>query len=260
MIGTTSFLGRTFGGLNPPMFTPQTDRAYPEALARQGFRSSPVFIGAESVLTENGQPSGQAAVSVRPFYRPGAEGHVTVLDSSPGAGIFVPTFLADYAQVGVGDTLEIDGATVAVVGVYQNLYDEPVRPFWCSYSALFNNETSADSPLDDLVIATDPEIFYQLAIAHDTASNEGRFFSEPATRMWEVPVDPDTVTSTSASADLVGQNTAFLEASSISGDSTRIGQFPRRRAGPAAQPLQATGELATHNTQSSIATGTSPQR
>ncbi|MGI8626786.1 MAG: FtsX-like permease family protein [Geodermatophilaceae bacterium] len=222
MIGTTTYLG---GNAEfPPEFTPQTDQAYPEALARQGMDSNPVFIGAGSSLTQGGQtPAGGNAPPVRAFYRPGATDQISVLDSGPGNGIYVPSFTADYAGVGVGDTLEVDGATVPVVGVYQNLYDEPVRPFWCSYSSLFNNDTNANTPPPDIVIATDEATFYTLANAHDTAVATARggfspFDLETATRMWEVPVDPDTVTHTSATDLLARQNAALHEASTISRD------------------------------------------
>lgn len=228
MIGTQTYLGPYFGPNNGrPEFTPQTDQAYPEALARQGMDSSPVFIGVQSILTENGRPpTAQNTKFVRPFYRPGAVDQVTVLDSEPGSGVYVPSFVAERDQVGVGDTFEIDGVTAPIVGVYQNLYDEPVREFWCSYSALFNNATNANTPPPDVVIATDEATFYQFAIAHDNANSQGGSFSdETAMRMWQVPVDPDSVTRTSASADVARQNTAFLEARSISGDPTRPGDF-----------------------------------
>lgn len=218
-IGTATYLGAPFGGqLGPPMFSPQTDQAYPEALDRQGMESEPVFVGASSRLEQNGQER-----TVRPFYRPGATDEITVLDSGPGKGVYVPSFIADYARVGVGDTVTVDGANVPVVGVYQNLYDEPVRPFWCSYSALFNNETNANTPPADILIATDEATFYDLAIAHDTADIQGGqgFFGQPATRSWEVLVNPDTVTRTSALDSVDRQNTALLEATSISGDSNR---------------------------------------
>ncbi|MDQ3504122.1 MAG: hypothetical protein M3446_00225, partial [Actinomycetota bacterium] len=231
MIGTQAYLGPFFGptGAGRPEFTPETDRAYPEALARQGMVSSPVFIGAQSTLTENGNPpaSAQNTRFVRPFYRPGAVDRVTVLDSGSGSGVYVPSFLAERDQIGVGSTMQIDGADVPVVGVYQNLYDEPVREFWCSYSGLFNNETNANTPPADLVIATDEATFYDLAIAHDTAMSQGGFgfFDETSFRMWQVAVNPDTVTSTSATENVARQNTAFVEARSISGDPTRPGDF-----------------------------------
>ncbi|CAN5409889.1 hypothetical protein BH24ACT9_BH24ACT9_08070 [soil metagenome] len=222
MIGTTTYLGGS--AQFPAEFTPQTDQAYPEALARQGMNSNPVFIGSGSSLTQDGlTSSGRNTPAVRPFYRPGALDQVTILDSGPGNGVFVPSFIADYAGVGAGDTIEVDGATVPVAGVYQNLYDEPVRPFWCSYSSLFNNETNANTPPANILIATDEATFYELANAHDTAVATARggfspFDLETATRMWEVPVDPDTVTRTSATENVARQNTALLEASTISGD------------------------------------------
>ena len=219
MIGTRAFLGPSFAAAGQPEFTPQTDRAYPEALARQGMDSSPVFIGAVSVLAQNGRER-----DVRPFYRPGATEHITVLDSGPGEGVYVPSLIADYARVGVGDSVAVDGASVPVVGIYQNLYDEPVRAFWCSYSALFNNETSANTPPADILIATDEATFYDLAIGHDRIDTQGGlgFFSETSARLWEVPVDPDGVTSTSAAVSLDRQDAAFLEASNASGDDDRF--------------------------------------
>ncbi len=231
MIGTQAYLRPFFGptGAGSSEFTPETDRAYPEALARQGMDSSPVFIGAQAALTENGSSpaSAQNTRFVRAFYRPGAVDQVTVLDSATGSGIYVPSFVAERDQLGVGSTMQIDGADVPVVGVYQNLYDEPVREFWCSYSGLFNNPTNANTPPADLVIATDVATFYDLAIAHDTAMSQGGFgfFDETSLRMWQVAVDPDTVTSTSAKENVARQNTAFVEARSISGDPTRPGDF-----------------------------------
>ncbi|MBA3340167.1 MAG: hypothetical protein H0T54_10570, partial [Geodermatophilaceae bacterium] len=224
LIGTSTYLGPG-SGQGAPVFTSQTDHAYPQALARQGMQSNPVFIGAPSGLDVNGAQttSAQNVHFVRPFFRPGAVHQLTVLDSGPGNGVYVPTFLADYAGVSVGDTLTVDGAGVPIVGVYQNLYDEPVRPFWCSYSALFSNETNANIPPADLVIATDEADFYRLAMAHDSALTQGGFgfFGEAASRSWEVPIEPSTVTRTSAIQSLERQNTALLEATSISGDSGR---------------------------------------
>ncbi|MBA3277200.1 MAG: FtsX-like permease family protein [Geodermatophilaceae bacterium] len=191
--------------------------------------SSPIFIGAQSVLTQNGQaPTAQNTRFVRPFYRPGAVDQITVLESGSGNGIYVPSFVAERDQIAVGDNLEIDGANAPVVGIYQNLYDEPVREFWCSYSALFNNETSANTPPADVVIATDEATFYALAIAHDnvnTARDGFGAFDETSVRMWEVPVDPDTVTSTSAAGNVARQDTAFRSARSIPGDPARPGDF-----------------------------------
>ena len=234
LIGTAAYLGPSFAGTGLPQYSPETDQAYPEALARQGFQSNPVFIGVPSTLTENGLPPPPQNIHVvRPFFRPGAVDEITVLDSGPGDGIYVPSFVADYKQVGVGDTLEVEGLTVPVVGVYRNLYDEPVRPFWCSYSALFNNETNANTPPADLVIATNEATFYDLAIAYDSMDTQGGFgfFSQTSARMWEVPIDPNSVTSTSATDDLDRQNQAFLEASTVSGDSTREWSFQGEELG-----------------------------
>ncbi|MDQ3715589.1 MAG: FtsX-like permease family protein, partial [Actinomycetota bacterium] len=187
------------------------------------------FIGAQSVLTQNGQaPIAQNSRFVRPFYRPGAVDQITVLESGSGNGIYVPSFVAERDQISVGDNLEVDGAKAPVVGIYQNLYDEPVREFWCSYTALFNNETNANTPPADLVIATDEATFYALAIAHDnvnTARDGFGAFDETSVRMWEVPVDPDTVTSTSASENVARQDVAFREARSSSRDRTGPGDF-----------------------------------
>ncbi len=214
-IGTTTPLAPFRN--RPAMFSPETDQAYPEALARQGFSSNPVFIGASTPITQNG---GDAEVRV--FYRPGALEQITILDSGPGEGIYVPAYIAELVHVGAGDRLEIDGTSVPVVGVYQNLFDEPIRPFWCSYSDLFVVELLGSRPAD-ILIATDETTFYDLAIAHDVARSQGSvaIFDESAARLWEVPLDPDIVTRTSTREILDRQNTAFLEATSISGDSDR---------------------------------------
>lgn len=196
----------------PPVSSRQTDRAYPQALADQGLASSPVFVGAPMqgvILGNDNNP-------IRPFYRPGALDNITVLDSGPGQGVYVTRATAEYNNVGIGDRLNVGTASVPIAGVYQNLYEEAVRPFWCLYSQLFLNETNANVPPAELVIATDEATWYQLAEARDLDASRGGY-SEGSLRYWEAPFDPDTATLATARDLADRQAAAFAQADAAAG-------------------------------------------
>ena len=114
--------------------------------------------------------AGAQAQGGRLFFRGGAVDQVTPVGRSlPGSGVWLPAGMATRLGVPVGGTVDLtiggaDGTgagSARVVGVYRNLFEEPVRPFWCSYDALFVNPSYGDdaSAPPPLVLATDEATF-----------------------------------------------------------------------------------------------------
>lgn len=201
-IGTTSLLGDGTGPV--PTATATSDRAYPAAMSEQGLAPAPVLVG-EGM---DGVIEGNTNNPIRPFYRAGSVDNITVLDSGPGNGVYVTRATAEYNGVGVGDSLSVGAATVPIVGVYQNLYEEAVRPFWCSYDELFLNLTNANTPPPELVIATDRASWYSLAVARDANLIANGGFGTGSLRVWESPFDPDTATLATARGLIADQDAA----------------------------------------------------
>jgi putative ABC transport system permease protein len=151
----------------------------------------------------------------RLFYRPGATEQVTPVGRTlPGAGVWLPDGLATRLDVPVGGTVNLtgggtdgDGAGSArVVGIYRNLFEEPVRPYWCSYSTLFVNpsygdDTSAPPPL---VLTTDSDTFSRLRDGYNGSSTES----------WVSPVGTSGLT-LSEGKDIVGRQSAAYAAAGL---------------------------------------------
>ncbi|HYT10124.1 MAG TPA: FtsX-like permease family protein, partial [Mycobacteriales bacterium] len=123
---------------------------------------------------------------VRTFYGSAALDNVTRLAGDRAArGVWVSRSTATQLGVRPGDRVSFGGAgpfgdrppaSVRVAGIYQNLYDEPVRRYWCSYAPLFQNLGSASNSPPELVIATDPATFESIPAFRPTYS-------------WASPVD-----------------------------------------------------------------------
>ena len=79
-----------------------------------------------------------------------------------GPGIWLQAGMATRLDATVGSRVsfsisgEGQGAGYRVVGIYRNQDEEAVRPYWCSYTNLFQNPSYGnDSTPPPLVIATD---------------------------------------------------------------------------------------------------------
>jgi putative ABC transport system permease protein len=103
----------------------------------------------------------------RLFYRDGATSQITPVGRSlSGPGVWLQAGMATRLDAKVGSRLafslsgEGQAATFRVVGIYRNQDQEAVRPYWCSYTNLFQNPSYGnDSAPPPLVIATDPNTF-----------------------------------------------------------------------------------------------------
>ncbi len=98
------------------------------------------------------------------FYRDGATGQITRVGRRvPGAGVWLPEQTAASLGVRPGATVALSAtgvhsssARVRVVGVYRDLFAEPIRPYWCAYATLFlYSSTGNDAYPPQPVIATD---------------------------------------------------------------------------------------------------------
>lgn len=154
--------------------------------------------------------AGAQAKGGRLFFRPGATEQITPIGRSlPGAGVWLPDGLATRLSVAVGGTVDLtiggaDGGgagTARVVGIYRNLFEEPIRPYWCSYDTLFVNssygdDTSAPPPL---VLTTDSATFTRLRDGYGGSSTES----------WVSPVGTDDLTLSEAEQIAGRQSAAY---------------------------------------------------
>jgi putative ABC transport system permease protein len=110
---------------------------------------------------------GTQATAGRLFYRDGVTSQITPVGRSlPGPGIWLQAGMATRLDATVGSRVsfsisgEGQAAGYRVVGIYRNLDEEAVRPYWCSYTNLFQNPSYGnDSTPPPLVIATDAGTF-----------------------------------------------------------------------------------------------------
>jgi putative ABC transport system permease protein len=127
----------------------------------------------------------------RLFYRDGALRQVTPVGRSlRGSGVWLPSGLATRLGVRVGDQVTVGNGDAGssgarVVGIYRNLFDEPVRPYWCSYDTLIRNQSyGGDMVPAPLVLTTDAATFGAL--------RDGYFGT--STDSWISPVDTRDIT------------------------------------------------------------------
>ena len=73
---------------------------------------------------------------------------------------------ADRAGLRVGDRVPVGAATVPVAGVFRNLFQEPPRPYWCSYRQLIFNLANEDRDPPPLALASDPAVLLGRAGPH----------------------------------------------------------------------------------------------
>jgi putative ABC transport system permease protein len=110
---------------------------------------------------------GAQATGGRIFFRDGVTSQITPVGRTlPGPGIWLQAGMATRLDAAVGSRVsfsvsgEGQGAGYRVVGIYRNQDQEPVRPYWCSYTNLFQNPSYGnDSVPPPLVIPTDAATF-----------------------------------------------------------------------------------------------------
>jgi len=196
----------------------------PAALIRNGLAPP------ERLVTINGTSSLETVsggrVVAQVWYRDGALDEVTVLQRGTGSGLWLPETTAQYLGVKVGDPVEAgidsyDGTPVVfpVAGIYRDVFrEQTVRPYWCSYTALFLNPASVGAP-PPLVLATSPEVVERVG---DAGSMYGM------NRQWISPIDTDRLTLSAAQGIVQARERAFV-ASRIANDTGgqgHTGQLP----------------------------------
>lgn len=152
------------------------------------------------------------------FFRDGAEDNVTMQSRVPGEGLLLPALTADALDVRTGDSVAIGDSTVPVVGTYQDLFTQPVSPYWCSYSGLYLNLASMNRDPPGLILTTDPALVEQ----QEVIRQEGP--TSPAeveiARSWVSPIDTDSLTVSEASSIVSQRDRAF----DTSGITNRFGR------------------------------------
>lgn len=132
------------------------------------------------------------------FWRPGVTDHVRAEAPPAGAGVWLPASYATALGARVGDRVTMSGVRVPVAGVYTDLFATDPGTYWCDYRRLYLNLTSANVPPPALVLTTDEATFYRIASA-------AGFLSV----LEQVPVDPASLSSTSARAEIAAQGRAL---------------------------------------------------
>ncbi|HST66383.1 MAG TPA: FtsX-like permease family protein [Mycobacteriales bacterium] len=145
----------------------------------------------------------------RVLFRDGATSQITPVGRSlPGPGLWLQAGMATRLNAAVGSrvALSVSGAVdkvpARVVGIYRNLDQEAVRPYWCSSTNLFLNPSYGnDSAPPPLVIATDSATFTSLRDGYGGSSTDS----------WISPVSTDKITLTKA-RDIAAQQKKAYEA------------------------------------------------
>src|SRR5439155_3352861 len=150
--------------------------------------------------------AGSAGKRVNVIYRDGATENITVNAPGPRRGVWVPAALATQLEVKPGGLLRLGfiggpQASLPVAGVYQDLWQAPTTPFWCSYGYLFQNPGSVDPPPPALLIATDAQTF--AGVQHATGL--------AATHHWVAAIETSHLT-LSGARELIGRQDAAYAA------------------------------------------------
>jgi len=146
----------------------------------------------------------------RIFYRDGVTSQITPVGRTlSGPGIWLQAGMATRLNAPIGSRVsfsisgEGQAAGFRVVGIYRNQDQEPVRPYWCSYTNLFQNPSYGnDSVPPPLVIATDANTFQ--------AARDSYFGS--STDTWVSPAKTTDITLTQGRAIADKQAAAYAAA------------------------------------------------
>jgi putative ABC transport system permease protein len=169
--------------------TPADDDAVRAAMAGAGLPAPYRVMQAQDTLF--GRSRGVPATF---FYRPAAADNVTVLARGPARGVWLPEILAKQLGLRPGQRVGVGAARTGfpVAGIYRDLWREPVRPYWCSYTSLY-----AGTGTQPFTLVTDPETF----TAMQQAGGGGIEAS------WTAPVDPAALALSDA-RELAGRQAA----------------------------------------------------
>lgn len=202
------------------------DETAPAALIGQGLAAPArlVTVNSQSAIQADG---GSARAQV--LFRDGALDEVTVLERVAGDGLLLPQTTAQSLGVAVGDRVQVGGdngegggaVLFPVVGIYRDLFlEDGVRPFWCSYTALFLNEASGSAPAP-LVLTTSPDVVERAGEA------ESVFYG--MVREWTSPIDTDGLTLSEATTIVQARERAFAasEIANDTGGEGETGQLPK---------------------------------
>ncbi|MEN3356068.1 MAG: putative transport system permease protein, partial [Mycobacteriales bacterium] len=189
-----------FEPVDPPTDLPDLaglDTRARGAMTAEGFSAPYHTAISEGALRAGPPPSGSAAHSARLFFQDGAVDHITPISRGAARGVWLPATYARQLGARPGqriplafsrNNVALPETTVPVAGIYQDLWQEPTTPYWCSYSGLFQNPGSADPPPPALLIVTDQATF--AAVQHATAA--------AATHYWTAPISTGGLTLSAA--------------------------------------------------------------
>jgi putative ABC transport system permease protein len=206
-------------------------RAVDDATVRGALRSAGL-ADPSRVLTLEQHPqlvSGSNAAAGLVFYRDGAAAQITPIGSHrPGPGVWLSeqTAAGLGARPGTELTLTATGAgpgpRARVVGVYRDLFDQPLRPYWCSYQGTFLYPSpGSDQFPPPPVLATDVSTFDRLRDGLGGSSTE----------LWVAPADLSAPTLAAAQAVAARQHATYAaaglpEPTGITERTTGTGQMP----------------------------------
>ncbi|WP_170111070.1 FtsX-like permease family protein [Antricoccus suffuscus] len=129
-----------------------------DAMRAHGLAAPELFAHSGNIM-----PSGTNKIAVNLLYGDHALQNVTITEKSDLPGFYVPQTVAKYMGVHAGDTIQLSNESITVAGVYQNLFGQPIRPYWCIDRALFDNAASASTPPPDILIATSEALYFDKA-------------------------------------------------------------------------------------------------
>ncbi|MEN3359254.1 MAG: putative transport system permease protein, partial [Mycobacteriales bacterium] len=159
--------------------------------------ADPAFVG----------PTFNPAHRGRLIYQDGATRHIEPISRGPARGIWVPRSLATILGLRAGQTVPMtyfaDAAgplptvTVPVAGIYRDLTEQSISPYWCSHAALL--QAGLESRPPPLLIATDAATFARVQ----------QVTGDAATHYWASPIDTGGLTLSDARAVVAGQADAY---------------------------------------------------
>ena len=128
------------------------------SMRAQGLATPELFAHSRDAM-----PSGTHNIAVNLLYGDRALENVTITEKSNIPGFYIPQTVSKYMGVHAGDTIKLSEKSITVAGVYQNLFGQPVRPYWCIDRALFDNAASENTPPPEILIATSEGLYFDTA-------------------------------------------------------------------------------------------------
>lgn len=185
----------TGGTLNFPVYLPELEEPVQRATDRidhVGDRVLTLTTPAVNAATSE-TATAQEGVSVQVVSRSGALGHVDVLagdEPAPAAdppGVWITDTTAGQLGIGPGDQFLVrwsgNSSPLTVTGVYHDLAEEDLPPFWCSQRPILQPAGgTGDRPPP--VVLTDTETFVAMTEAIEVQGEA----------TWELPLEPEGLT------------------------------------------------------------------